>query len=75
MKSTPHKRQIELCQILSIFSLVGLMKQVSAAIGPELGVTFIYSLSALLLLAILPQIVNNTNFNGLSCCLRISNRK
>ena len=33
-------------------SLVGLMKQVSAAIGPELGVTFIYSLSALLLLAI-----------------------
>lgn len=33
-------------------SLVGLMKQVSAALGPELGVTLIYSLSALLLLAI-----------------------
>ena len=43
---------IGLSAILMWASLVGLMKQVSAAIGPELGVTFIYSLSALLLLAI-----------------------
>jgi hypothetical protein len=36
---------IGLSAILMWASLVGLMKQVSAAIGPELGVTFIYSLS------------------------------
>lgn len=43
---------IGLSAILMWASMVGLMKQVSAAIGPELGVTLIYSLSALLLLAI-----------------------
>lgn len=43
---------IGFCAILMWASMVGLIKQVSSAIGPDLGITLVYTCSALLVLTI-----------------------